>query len=237
MAPTLTSGASPPTNHERARFRFAGSATAACARLGRVARLCVFCGSNTGSAPSFGATAVELGSAMARDGIDLVYGGAGVGLMGLLADAVLAGGGEVIGVLPESLERAEIAHRGLTSLVPVGSMHERKALMADLADGFIALPGGFGTLDELAEALTWSQLGLHAKPVVLLDVDGFWTHLLRFFDQAVDQGFLRPAHRQLAQRASTVEEAIALASTPVPELPHKWLDRGSAAETSPGEVR
>jgi uncharacterized protein (TIGR00730 family) len=198
----------------------------------RVDRLCVFCGSDTGSAPSFATAALELGSAMARDGIGLVYGGGDVGLMGVLADAVLEGGGEVIGVLPESLERAEIAHRGLTSLVPVGSMHERKALMADLADGFIALPGGFGTLDELAEALTWTQLGLQAKPVVLLDVNGFWTHLLQFFDHAVEQGFLRPAHRRLAQRATTVEEALALVAVPVPSLPPKWLDR-----KSPGEAR
>jgi hypothetical protein len=196
-----------------------------CGRLGQVTQLCVFCGSNVGASPEFEAAAVELGSALAREGIGLVYGGGDVGLMGVLADAALAAGGEVIGVIPEFLERAEIAHRGLTSLVPVPSMHERKALMADLADGFIALPGGFGTLDELAEALTWTQLGLQAKPVVLLDVEEFFAPLLDFFDRAVEHGFIRPAHRQLVRTASSVSEALVLATTPVPASPGKWLDR------------
>ena len=119
-------------------------------------------------------------------------------------------------MIPEFLERAEVAHTGLTELHVVGSMHERKALMATLADGFIALPGGFGTLDELAEALTWTQLGLQAKPVVLLDVDGFWEPLVRFFDAAVDHGFVRPAHRMLLPRTVTVDDAIALATEPGP---------------------
>jgi uncharacterized protein (TIGR00730 family) len=141
------------------------------------------------------------------------------------ADSVIAHGGEVIGVIPEFLERAEVAHTGLTELHVVGSMHERKALMATLADGFIALPGGFGTLDELAEALTWTQLGLQAKPVVLLDVGAFWEPLVRFFDAAVDHGFVRPAHRMLRPRTVTVDDAIALATSPVPDTPHKWLDR------------
>ena len=191
-------------------------------------RLCVFCGSNAGSAPAFADAATGLGSALASRGIGLVFGGGDVGLMGLVADAVMAGGGEAVGVIPDFLERAEVAHRGLTTLHVVGSMHERKARMADLADGFIALPGGFGTLDELAEALTWSQLGLQAKPVVLLDVDGFWEPLVRFFDAAVEHGFVRPTHRLLVQRAFTVDEAIALATSPVPETPHKWLDRDGA---------
>jgi uncharacterized protein (TIGR00730 family) len=185
----------------------------------------VFCGSNVGSDPSFVDAAVRLGAAMAAREIDLVYGGGNVGLMGVVADAVLAGGGEVIGVMPDFLVRAEIAHAGLTRLIEVDSMHARKAQMADLADGFIALPGGYGTLDELAEALTWTQLGLQAKPVVLLDVAGFWAPLLSFFDAAVDRGFVRPAHRMLAQRAVTVDEAIALATGPVPQTPHKWMDR------------
>jgi len=190
-----------------------------------VPRLCVFCGSNPGTDPACRAVAVELGTEMARRGLGLVYGGGDVGLMGVLADAVLAAGGEAVGVIPEFLERAEIAHKGLTSLLPVASMHERKALMSELADGFVALPGGYGTLDELAEALTWTQLGLQSKPVVLLDVGGFWDRLHEFFDHAVDAGFLRPAHRALAQRATTVEEALRLALGPMPELPQKWEER------------
>ena len=190
-----------------------------------MSRLCVFCGSNAGAAPAFAEAAARLGSALASREIGLVYGGGNVGLMGILADAVIEHGGEVIGVIPEFLERAEVAHKGLTELHVVGSMHERKALMATLADGFIALPGGFGTVDELAEALTWTQLGLQAKPVVLLDVDGFWEPLVRFFDAAVDQGFVRPAHRMLLPRTVTVDDAIALATSPVPDTPHKWLDR------------
>ena len=188
-------------------------------------RLCVFCGSNAGTAPAFAETADRLGGALAGRGIGLVYGGGDVGLMGVVADAVLDAGGEVTGVIPEFLEHAEVAHRGLTTLHVVGSMHERKALMASLSAGFIALPGGFGTLDELAEALTWTQLGLQAKPVVLLDVEGFWQPLVQFFDAAVEHGFVRPAHRVLLQRTETVDGAIALATGPVPETPHKWLDR------------
>lgn len=190
-----------------------------------MSRLCVFCGSNAGAVPAFADAAARLGSALASREIALVYGGGNVGLMGILADSVIEHGGEAIGVIPEFLERAEVAHAGLTELHVVGSMHERKALMATLADGFIALPGGFGTVDELAEALTWTQLGLQAKPVVLLDVDGFWDPLVRFFDAAVEHGFVRPAHRMLLPRTVTVDEAIALATSPVPDTPHKWLDR------------
>jgi uncharacterized protein (TIGR00730 family) len=193
-----------------------------------VPALCVFCGSNAGVAPAFADTAARLGKALASRNIGVVYGGGDVGLMGVVADAVIDAGGDVTGVIPDFLERAEVAHRRLTRLHVVGSMHERKALMASLSAGFIALPGGFGTLDELAEALTWTQLGLQAKPVVLLDVDGFWEPLVQFFDAAVEHGFVRPAHRMLLQRAVTVDEAIALATGPVPETPHKWLDRDAA---------
>jgi uncharacterized protein (TIGR00730 family) len=192
---------------------------------GALTRLCVYCGSNSGSVPAFTEAAESLGATLARRGIGLVYGGGNVGLMGALADAVLAEGGEVIGVIPEHLERAEVAHHGVTRLEVVASMHERKARMSDLADGFIALPGGFGTLDELMEMLTWTQLGLQAKPTVLLDVEGFFGPLFVLFDQAVESGFVRPAHRMLAQRAVTVDEAVALALAPVPATPHKWLDR------------
>jgi uncharacterized protein (TIGR00730 family) len=185
----------------------------------------VFCGSNDGTDPAYAEAAVVLGAELAERGIGLVYGGGNVGLMGAVADAALSAGGEVIGVIPEFLVRAEVAHAGVSELVVVESMHERKARMGDLADGFIGLPGGYGTVEELVEVLTWEQLGLHAKPVVLLDVNGFFELLFRFFDTAVEAGLLRPAHRQLAQRASTVEEAIALASVPVPATPHKWIDR------------
>lgn len=185
----------------------------------------MFCGSNTGTDPAFVEEAAKLGTALANRGVGLVYGGGKVGVMGVLADAVLAAGGEAVGVIPEFLVRAEVAHAGLSELVIVDSMHERKARMADLTDGFIALPGGYGTVEELVEVLTWSQLGLHAKPVVLLDVSGFFAPLLSFFDALVDAEFLRPAHRMLAQRALSADEAIALATGPAPATPHKWLDR------------
>jgi len=175
-------------------------------------RIGVYCGSNLGSDDAYSNHAKWLGSAIAARGFGLVYGGANVGLMGLLADAALQGGADVIGVIPSSLVRVEIAHQGLTTLDVVETMHERKARMVELADGFIALPGGFGTLDEVFEILTWDQLGLIAKPVVFLDIDGFYTDLFAFLDKAVDAGFLRGSHRLLAQRALTVDEAIALAT-------------------------
>ena len=145
--------------------------------------------------------------------------------MGAVADAVLEHGGEVVGVITDQLVRAEIAHLDVTTLEVVDSMHERKARMAELADGFIALPGGFGTLDEALELLTWNQLGLIAKPVVFLDVDGYFAGLFDFFDRAVEANFIRGAHRMLAQRARTVDEAVAIATAPTPETPHKWIDR------------
>ena len=150
--------------------------------------------------------------------------------MGVLADAVLAAGGEVIGVMPEALVAKEIAHRGLTELRVTGSMHERKALMADLADGFIALPGGLGTFDELCEILTWGQLGLHAKPVVLLDVEGYWDPFVALLDRAVEAGFLRAVHRDLAHRAASAAAALELLASPPPPPMHKWIDRERPAD-------
>jgi uncharacterized protein (TIGR00730 family) len=188
-------------------------------------RLCVYCGSNTGNVPEFAEAARHLGSACANRGIGLVYGGGSVGLMGIAADAAMDAGGEVIGVITQQLVGAEVAHRGLTRLEVVPTMHERKARLSELADGFVVLPGGFGTVDEFAEMLTWNQLGLVTKPVVLLDINGFWEPLLAWIDKAVDAGFVRPSHRMLAQRARTVDEAIAIASSPAPDTPHKWLDR------------
>jgi uncharacterized protein (TIGR00730 family) len=188
-------------------------------------RVCVFCGSSTGASPAFAAAATELGATLAAKGIGLVYGGADVGLMGILADAALAAGGEVVGVMPGALVEKEIAHARLTEMHVTSSMHERKALMADLADGFVALPGGLGTFDELCEILTWGQLGMHVKPVVLLDIEGFWGPFVALLDRAVDAGFLRAAHRDLAHRASTVADAIALLREPPPPPIHKWIDR------------
>jgi len=164
-------------------------------------RICVFCGSSPGSDPRHGEAARALGRTLAGRGLELVYGGGSVGLMGMVADAALGAGGRVIGVIPQVLQIRELAHRGLTDLRVVGSMHERKALMAELSDAFIALPGGMGTLEELSEVLTWAQLGLHARPVGLLDVAGYYRPLIAFFDQAVSAGFLRPAHRAILQVA------------------------------------
>jgi uncharacterized protein (TIGR00730 family) len=159
--------------------------------------VCVFCGGNPGARPSYAAAAKKLGDAIAARGLAVVYGGASSGLMGMLADAALARGGEVYGVLPEFMISREVAHRGLTELVLVGSMHERKAAMAARADAFVALPGGFGTMDELFEVLTWSQLGLHHKPCALLDVDGYYEPLVAFLDRATSEGLLRPEYRAM----------------------------------------
>lgn len=160
-------------------------------------RLCVFCGSSAGTRPAYADAARRFGTLLAERNITLVYGGSATGLMRVLADTVLSAGGTVVGVIPRGLVEREIAHPGLTELHVVGSMHERKQKMADLSDGFVALPGGFGTLDETAEVLTWRQLGLHAKPCGLLDVAGFYAPLLRFFDHAVDEGFIALEQRRL----------------------------------------
>jgi uncharacterized protein (TIGR00730 family) len=162
-----------------------------------VKRVCVFCGSALGRRAVYADAARAMATALLDRGLGLVYGGGSVGLMGTLADAVLAGGGEVIGVLPKGLARKELAHNGLTELHVVPSMHERKALMASLADGFVALPGGLGTLEEVLEILTWSQLGIHQKPVGLVDVEGYWTGLLGLLHHAVQEGFVRPEYATL----------------------------------------
>jgi uncharacterized protein (TIGR00730 family) len=162
-----------------------------------VRRISVFCGSSPGARPVYGQAADELGRLLVEQGIGLVYGGGHVGLMGRLADAVLAQGGEAIGVLPEALVAKEIGHPGLSELRVVGSMHERKALMAELADGFVALPGGLGTVEELFEVYTWAQLGLHRKPCALLDVEGYYEGIARFLAHAVEERFLREDHRAM----------------------------------------
>jgi len=192
-----------------------------------VKRVCVFCGSSAGRRASYREAAQRLGQNLARRGIGLVYGGGSVGLMGLLADAVLASGGTVDGVIPRRLARKEIAHAGLSRLHRVGSMHERKALMADLSDAFVALPGGMGTLEELAEILTWSQLGLHRKPCALLDVEGYWRPLVAFFDHAVEEGFLRPGDRAILLVETDPEvllDRLAAWKAPAAE---RWIDRRS----------
>ncbi len=187
-------------------------------------RVAVYTGTNLGSRPEYRAAAAELGRQLAAHGIGLVYGGGKAGLMGVVADATLGAGGEVIGVIPEFLEDKELAHQGLTELRVVRSMHARKELMADLSVGFIALPGGFGTLEEIAEMLTWTQLNLQAKPVVFLDVDGYWSALFELVEAMVEGGFVRDEHRDLVMRASFPAEAIALATGPVPSVPGKWID-------------
>lgn len=160
-------------------------------------RICVFCGSSPGVHAEYGEVAARLGRQLARDGVGLVYGGASIGLMGIVADAAREAGGEVIGVIPRSLVALEVAHNGLDDLRIVGSMHERKALMSELSDAFVALPGGIGTLEEIFEVWTWAQLGSHAKPCAFLNVRGFYDSLLGFLDHVVEDGFLRPVHRDM----------------------------------------
>jgi uncharacterized protein (TIGR00730 family) len=188
-------------------------------------RLCVFSGSSPGAHPDYAQAAQELGRALAEQGIGLVYGGATVGLMGTVADAVLDAGGEAVGVIPQALVDREIAHTGLSDLRVVGSMHERKALMAELSDGFVALPGGMGTLEELFEVYTWTQLGLHSKPLGLLDVRSYFGKLAAFLDHAVAERFLTVEHREMLvveQRAQALLEAFRRWRPPQRT---KWIDR------------
>jgi uncharacterized protein (TIGR00730 family) len=174
-------------------------------------RVAVYCGSANGSNPAFVAEAHALGVSIAAAGLGMVYGGASVGLMGAVADAALAGGAEVTGVLPEVLVGREIAHAGLTALELVSTMHERKARMAELADAFLVLPGGYGTLDELLEAVTWAQLRLHSKPCILINTAGYWDKLLVFLDSTVAAGFLKQKNRNLLRVAANASEAVAMA--------------------------
>jgi uncharacterized protein (TIGR00730 family) len=185
--------------------------------------VCVFCGSSAPADPRYRDAARALGALVARRGIDLVYGAGGVGLMGELADAALGHGGRVIGVIPAGLFAREVGHTGLTELHEVASMHERKQLMYDLSDAFVALPGGLGTLEELAEVATWSQLGLHGKPIVLLDVDGFWEPLVSQLDRMAGVGLLKPASRDLIQRTRSAEEALRVLAAAEPAHPEKWI--------------
>jgi uncharacterized protein (TIGR00730 family) len=190
-------------------------------------RICVFAGSNSGSRTEYRAAAQELGHVLARRQVGLVYGGARIGLMGALADAVLAARGHVTGVIPEALVEKEVAHDGLSDLRVVASMHARKAMMADLADGFIALPGGWGTLEEFFEVLTWTQLGLHQKPCGLLNVRGFFDGLLSFIDHSIDERFVRRENRSMVIVSSSPDGLLELFDRYVPPVVEKWIDGGS----------
>jgi len=182
-------------------------------------RICVFCGSAHGNDPIYTAAARELGRSLAERGIEIVYGGGRVGLMGELADAALAAGGRVLGVIPQRLRDLEVAHSGLSELFVVDTMHARKAMMAHLSDAFIALPGGFGTLEELFEVVTWCQIGYHQKPVGILDVAGYYAPLLRFLDHAEASGFIRDIYRPILQHADDLEALLAqLAAVSLPRF-------------------
>lgn len=185
----------------------------------------MFCGSSNGRKPEYAVAAIELGQLFAERKTTLVYGGARVGLMGAVVDATLSSGGKVIGVMPQALVDKEVAHENLTELHVVSSMHERKALMADLAEAFIALPGGFGTIEELSEVLTWAQLGMHQKPIGLLNIDGFYDSLLEFFDTAVSEQFVRAAHRELIWATSDPQEILNRFSDFRPPTIEKWIGR------------
>jgi len=192
----------------------------------RLERICVYCGSSPGRDAAYAAAARDVGRTLAEGGIGLVYGGGHVGLMGAVADAALEAGGAVTGIIPQALVDREIGHRGVRDLRVVGSMHERKLLMADLADGFVALPGGMGTLEELFEIYTWTQLGLQAKPLALLNVRGYYDGLIAFLDHAVAERFVTPAHRGMLVVAHDAGEVLeAFARWRAPDRP-KWIDRG-----------
>jgi uncharacterized protein (TIGR00730 family) len=193
-----------------------------------VKNVCVYCGSSTGNDPEFAEAARKLGTLLAAEGIRLVYGGAAVGLMGIVADAVLDGGGEVTGVIPRGLFRSEIPHLRLTEMIEVGSMHERKKCMFELADAFVALPGGLGTLEELAEIATWAQIGLHRKPIATLDINGYWSAFHQFLRTAVGNGLMKPENLDLIVNVASVDELLpALRDYAAPLVP-KWLDLDEA---------
>lgn len=188
-------------------------------------RICVFAGSSAGYRPIYRTVAEELGRALAMREVGLVFGGARVGLMGVLADTVLASRGHVIGVIPAALVAKEVAHDGLSDLRVVTSMHERKAMMSDLADGFIALPGGWGTLDEFFEILTWGQLGLHQKPCGLLNVQGYFDRLLSFVAHSIDEGFVRREHGSMISVSSSADALLDMLASYEPPRVEKWIDR------------
>ncbi len=187
--------------------------------------LCIYCGSNPGNSPVFIEAARSFGTLLARRGIRVVYGGASIGVMGAVADAALAAGGEVVGVIPQALVDREVAHNGLTELIVTRSMHERKARMAELADGFVALPGGVGTLEEIFEIWTWSQLGLHAKPCGLLNVAGYYDALASFLDNTVTHGFVNATHRGMLMTADSGDALLQAYAAYQAPIVAKWVER------------
>jgi len=186
--------------------------------------ICVYCGSSIGSSPNLAAAARELGQTLAASNLELIYGGGRVGLMGVLADAVLEAGGRVQGVIPQALADREVAHAGLTQLHIVDTMHQRKAMMAELSDGFIALPGGLGTFEELFEIWTWAQLGMHSKPIGLLNVASYFDLLLQFLDHATSQQLLKPVHRDLLLVSNRPDALLSQMQTAAPTTSTKWID-------------
>lgn len=192
----------------------------------RIKSVCIYCGSSLGNRPEYAEQAAVLSRTLVRNGISIVYGGARVGIMGVIADTTLAEGGKVVGVIPRALVEKEVAHQGLSKLHVVESMHERKALMAELSDGFIALPGGMGTLDELFEVLTWAQLGFHSKPCGVLNVSSYYDQLLSFISMASSEGYIRPQHRDMLIVSDSPDELIALFESYRPPEVKKWISKG-----------
>lgn len=192
----------------------------------RIKSVCIYCGSSLGNRPEYAEQAAVLSRTLVRNGISIVYGGARVGIMGIIADTALAEGGKVVGVIPRALVEKEVAHQGLSKLHVVESMHERKALMAELSDGFIALPGGMGTLDELFEVLTWAQLGFHSKPCGVLNVSSYYDQLLSFISMASSEGYIRPQHRDMLIVSDSPDELIALFESYRPPEVKKWISKG-----------
>lgn len=192
--------------------------------------ICVYCGSNTGNRPAYTERAMALGDRIAREGLQLVYGGGNVGLMGVVADAVLQAGGDVVGVIPEQLVNWEVAHKGVTRLEVVANMHERKKRMFDLSDAFVALPGGFGTLDEMFEMLTWRQLGIGTKPCAILDVGGYWAPLVAMMDRMVEDRFLHPAQRDDLWTGRDIDAMLDWMRGYRPAEASKWLDEKRSRE-------
>jgi len=225
-SPTDPAPGEPLTIDKGEAGRTAGATTGAVRTDGRsgLRRVCVFCGSARGDRSAYTAAARALGEELVERGIGVVYGGGRVGLMGELADAAMRAGGEVIGVIPRRLSDLEVGHGAITELRIVKSMHERKGMMADLSDAFVALPGGIGTFEELFEVLTWTQLGIHDKPVGLLDVEGYYGPLLAFLDDAVKAGFLRPEHRSMLHQARAPGLLLDTLAGWRPTLVDKWVD-------------
>ncbi|MFB9970663.1 TIGR00730 family Rossman fold protein [Pseudoroseomonas cervicalis] len=190
-------------------------------------RVCVFCGSNPGNNPAYAEAARQMGRAIAARGLGLVYGGGHVGLMGIVADAAMRDGAEVIGIIPETLMRREVGHGAITELRVVATMHERKAMMADLSDGFVVLPGGIGTLDEAIEAFTWTQLGIHDKGLAFLDTEGYWQRLAGVLDHMVGEGFLHAKHRAMVGFAATPEAALDALAGFTPVEVEKWAEKSA----------